>query len=135
MYEDAVALALTFDGELAASIARQPQGTGAVQLSCQVHDAGAASCFCIAALQSGHVWPNATHPSALLADDEVLTRKLWLAIAKHLIEESGSEGGPPKVQWLGPGCARQRASTSAHHLPWLYAVLSASQVALQMGAS
>lgn len=29
MYEDAVALALTFDGELAASIARQPQGRAA----------------------------------------------------------------------------------------------------------
>lgn len=56
MYEDAVALALSFDGELAASIARQPQ------------------------------------------DDEALTHKLWLAIAKHLIEESGSDGGPPKPE-------------------------------------
>lgn len=56
MYEDAVALALTFDGELAASIARQP------------------------------------------SDDEALSRKLWLAIARHLIEEGGAEGAPPEVR-------------------------------------
>jgi len=55
MYEDAVALALTFDGDLAASIARQPEG------------------------------------------DEALSRKLWLAIAGHVIAQGAGEEGPPKV--------------------------------------
>ncbi|KAL4423908.1 hypothetical protein ABPG75_001209 [Micractinium tetrahymenae] len=56
MYEDAVALALSFDGELAASIARQP------------------------------------------SDDEALSRKLWLAIARHLIEQGAAAGGPPEPE-------------------------------------
>ena len=55
MYEDAVMLALTFDGDLAASIARQPEG------------------------------------------DEALSRKLWLAIARHLIQQGAAEDGTPKV--------------------------------------
>ena len=55
MYEDAVMLALSFDGDLAASIARQPEG------------------------------------------DEGLSRKLWLAIAKHLIQQGAAEDGTPKV--------------------------------------
>ena len=61
MFEDAVALALTFDGELAARIARQPEG------------------------------------------DEGLSRKLWLAIARHLIQQSAAEGGPPKARRRGAG--------------------------------
>lgn len=56
MYEDAVALALTFDGELAASIAQQP------------------------------------------SEDEALRRKLWLAIARHLIGQGAAEGGPPEPE-------------------------------------
>ena len=61
MYEDAVALALTFDGELAASIAQQP------------------------------------------SEDEALRRKLWLAIARHLIGQGAADGGPPEVR---PGLVR-----------------------------
>jgi hypothetical protein len=49
-----VALALTFDTDLATAIARQPEG------------------------------------------DEALSRKLWLAIARHLV--AGGEGGAPKVR-------------------------------------
>lgn len=56
MYEDAVALALTFDGDLAANIARQA------------------------------------------SDDEALSRKLWLAIARHLIGQDAAEGGPPEPE-------------------------------------
>ncbi|PSC73297.1 vacuolar sorting-associated 18-like protein [Micractinium conductrix] len=48
MWEDAVSLALSFDSELAASIARQPSG------------------------------------------DEALSRKLWLSIARHMIEDSST---------------------------------------------
>lgn len=67
LYEDAVALALTFDGELAASIARQPSG------------------------------------------DEALSRKLWLSIARHMIEQGGAEGGPPEVRsWQPAASSRQR---------------------------
>ncbi|KAI3432414.1 hypothetical protein D9Q98_003968 [Chlorella vulgaris] len=58
LYEDAVALALSFDGDLAASIARQPEG------------------------------------------DEALSRKLWLAIARHLI---GAEPGAPGSSSFGSG--------------------------------
>lgn len=69
MFEDAVALALTFDGELAASIARQPEG------------------------------------------DDALSRKLWLAIAKHLIEQSAADGGPPKVRPWGLRCVVHGAAS------------------------
>ena len=55
MYEDAVMLALSFDGDMAVSIARQPEG------------------------------------------DEALSRKLWLAIAKHLIQQGAAEDATPKV--------------------------------------
>jgi hypothetical protein len=58
LYEDAVALALSFDGDLAASIARQPEG------------------------------------------DEALSRKLWLAIARHLI---GAEPGALGSSSFGSG--------------------------------
>lgn len=50
MYEDAVALALTFDRQLATAIARRAEG------------------------------------------DEGLSRKLWLAIARHIIEQGVGEG-------------------------------------------
>lgn len=66
MYEDAVALALTFDGDLAANIARQA------------------------------------------SDDEALSRKLWLAIARHLIGQGAAEGGPPEVShWQSLHSTRQ----------------------------
>ena len=51
IYEDAVALALTFDRQLAVAIARRPEG------------------------------------------DDALSRKLWLAIARHIVEQpAGAEG-------------------------------------------
>ena len=51
LYEDAVALALTFDRELAIATARRPEA------------------------------------------DEALNRKLWLAIARHMVSTGASEGG------------------------------------------
>lgn len=57
--------------------------------------------------------PTTNAPWPHRQDDEALSRKLWLAIARHMVEQSAGEGGAPQVRCAG--CRRRQAGQESRN--------------------